>query len=327
MLVVPHLSMAANDVATDKPVPFKPAIIYLYSAEGSDRSFIDAARSGIEHAEKEFSFKVTERRMDASENINTVIKEVADSGASPIIAVGYQNVMPVLNLAEQYPKTHFTVIDGLVPPLFPNVQSIIFKDHEGAFLVGIIAAKSSKNGHIGFIGGMDVPLIRNFSVGYMQGARYAVPDITIDVDFVGDKPDAWSNPVRAHELAMKQFENGSEVIFAAAGGSGLGVLKAANETGNYAIGVDSNQNGLYPGRVLTSLVKRVDIAMYDTLKTAYEGRWSPGIKYLGIREGALDYAVDSNNRNIISEALIDRVSTAKERIIGGMIEVEMYSPR
>lgn len=324
---IPFIGMAATDDAATKPKPIRPAIIYLYASNDSDRSFIDAARAGVERATKEFGIDVTERRMDLSDNIQNVIKEVADTGASPIIAVGYQNVMPVLSVAERYPNTNFTVIDGLVPPLFPNVQSIIFRDHEGAFLVGMIAAKTSKNGHIGFIGGMDIPLIRNFSVGYMQGARHVDPDVTIDLDFVGDKPDAWSSPEKAHSLAMKQFENGVDVVFAAAGGSGLGVLKAASETGNYAIGVDTNQNGLYPGRVLTSLVKRVDIAVYDTLKTSSEQRWSPGIKYLGIREAALDYAVDQNNREIISEALIDQVSIAKERIINGMIQVEMYSPR
>ena len=306
---------------------FKPAIVYLYSGSDSDRAFIDAARAGLEKAEKEFGVKVAEHRMVGSENITATIKNVADSGASPIIAVGYQNVMPVLNLAERYPNTKFTVVDGLVPPLFSNVQSVIFKDHEGAFLVGMIAGKVSKRGHIGFIGGMDVPLIRNFSKGYIQGARYANPEITVEVDMVGNGPESWSNPDAAHALALQQFEAGADVCFAAAGGSGLGVLRAADETRNYAIGVDTNQNGLFPGHVLTSLVKRVDIAVYDALKTSHARNWSPGIKYLGIKEGALDYAVDQNNKTLISEQLIEEVATAKERIINGTIDVEMYSPK
>lgn len=306
---------------------YKPAIVYLYSGSDSDRAFIDAARAGLVKAEAEFGVKVQEHRMLGSENITATIKNVADSGASPIIAVGYQNVMPVLNLAERYPNTKFTVIDGLVPPLFSNVQSVIFKDHEGAFLVGMIAGKVSKTNHIGFIGGMDVPLIRNFNTGYMQGARYANPQIQVDVDMVGTGPDAWSNPQAAHKLATKQFAAGADVSFAAAGGSGLGVLKAASETGHYAIGVDTNQNGLFPGHVLTSLVKRVDIAVYDALKTSHARKWSPGIKYLGIKEGALDYAVDQNNKDLISEQLIEEVATAKERIINGTIDVEMYSPK
>lgn len=321
------LTLVAPESRAQPTPKFNPAIVYLYSSSQSDRAFIDAARSGIERAQREFKIKIPEYRMKAEDDIAASIKKVADSGASPIIAVGYQNVMPVLNIAERYPNTHFTVIDGLVPPLFPNVQSIIFKDHEGAFLVGLIAAKAARNDHIGFIGGMDIPLIRNFSQGFAQGARYANPDIRIDVDMVGNGPDAWSSPEKAHELALRQFESGADVIFAAAGGSGLGVLEAADRTGKYAIGVDTNQNGLYPGHVLTSMVKRVDIAVYDTLKTSAEGKWSPGIKYLGIREGALDYAVDTNNRKLISEKLIDDVAMAKERIINGIINVEMYSPK
>jgi len=306
---------------------FNPAIVYLYSGSDSDRAFIDAARAGLEKAEREYGMRVQEHRMMGSENITAVIKRVADSGASPIIAVGYQNVMPVLNLAERYPNTKFTVVDGLVPPLFSNVQSVSFRDNEGAFLVGIIAGRTSDSGHIGFIGGMDIPLIRNFNKGYIQGARYANPDVTVDVAMVGTRPEAWSDPDGAHALAVKQFKGGADVIFAAAGGSGLGVLRAANETGHYAIGVDTNQNGLFPGHVLTSLVKRVDIAVYDALKTSREGKWSPGIKYLGIKEGALDYAVDQNNKTLISEQLIEEVATAKERIINGTITVEAYSPK
>lgn len=306
---------------------FKPAIVYLYSGSDSDRAFIDAARAGVEKAQKEYGIRVQEHRMMGSENITATIKRVADSGASPIIAVGYQNVMPILNLAERYPNTRFTVVDGLVPPLFSNVQSIIFRDHEGAFLVGLIAAKASTSGHIGFIGGMDIPLIRNFSKGFIQGARYGNADIQVDTAMVGTGPEAWSDPDAAHALALKQFKSGADVVFAAAGGSSVGVLRAANETGHYAIGVDTNQNGLFPGRVLTSLVKRVDLAVYDSLKTTHDGKWSPGIKYLGIKEGALDYAVDQNNKALISERLIEEVALTKERIINGTIDVEVYSPK
>lgn len=307
--------------------PFNPAIVYLYSSNDSDRAFIDAARAGILKANHEYGITIPEFRMLGTENITAVIKRVADTGASPIIALGFQNVLPVLNVAERYPNTHFTVIDGLVPPLFPNVQSILFKDHEGAFLVGLIAGKASRTNRVGFIGGMDIPLIRNFATGFTQGVKYANPKATVDSQMIGTTSDAWSNPARANALAITQYENGADVIFAAAGGSGIGVLKAANSTNNLAIGVDTNQNGLFPGRVLTSLVKRVDIAVYDTLKTSHDGKWSPGIKYLGIKEGALDYAVDEHNRGLISEKLIDDVATAKERIINGIITVDIYSPK
>jgi basic membrane protein A len=306
---------------------YKPAIVYLYSSSDSDRAFIDAARSGVEKAQREFGVNVSEHRMIGTENITATIKRVADSGASPIIAVGYQNVMPVLNLAERYPNTRFTVVDGLVPPLFPNVQSVIFKDHEGAFLVGMIAAKISQTNHVGFIGGMDIPLIRNFSKGFEQGVHYASKNAQIDNAMVGTGSDAWSDADAAYSLAKRQFASGADVIFAAAGGSSVGVLRAAEDTGKYAIGVDTNQNGLFPGHVLTSLVKRVDIAVYEALKNSRAGDWNPGIKYLGIKEGALDYSVDQNNRGLISESLIEETALAKERIINGMIDVEPYSPK
>jgi basic membrane protein A len=305
----------------------KPAIIYMHDGNYSDRAFIDAARAGVERAEQELGIKIKQYGIKSSQSPTDSLKKVADSGASPIIAVGYENVMAVINIAERYPNTKFTVVDGLVPPLYPNVQSVLFKDHEGAFLVGLIAAKISKRGHIGFVGGMDIPLIRNFQLGFTQGARFGNPAIAIEGDFVGDTPDAWSEPNKAYRLALKQFDAGADIIFAAAGGSGLGVLKAANETGKLAIGVDTNQNGLFPGHVLTSMVKRVDMVVYDALKLSREGKWNPGIKYLGVKEGALDYAVDENNRKLISGDLIEQVATAKERIISGHISIESYSPK
>jgi len=324
-----------NAAAAEARPPFKPVIVYSLSSSNNakgqvattDRAFVDAARAGIEKAAAEYGLTIPEHRLESGENISAAIKKLADSGANPIIALGQQNVVPVLGLAERYPHTRFTVIDGLVPPLFPNVQSILFKDNEGAFLVGMIAAKVAHSGHIGFIGGLDSPLIRNFAAGYTQGAKYANPRATIHVAMVGTDVSAWSNPDKAYSLAKQEYSEGADVIFAAAGGSSFGVLKAANETGNYAIGVDTNQNGLFPGRVLTSLVKRVDVAVYDTLKRSRDGSWSPGLKYLGIKEGALDYAVDEHNRALISESLIEEVATAKERIVNGLITVDTYSPK
>jgi len=320
-------AMSEDNKAVAAKKPIKPALIYVLGDKDSDRAFVDAARTGAERAKDEFGVHFTEYRMHAGEDVTSMIKKAADSGASPIIAVGFQNVMPVLNLAERYPNTHFTVIDGLVPPLFPNVQSVIFKDHEGAFLVGIIAANNTRTNHIGFIGGMDVPIIRNFAMGFVQGVRHANPEAKVDMEMIGTTTKAWSSPEKAKEIAIKQYESGADVIFAAAGGSGLGVLEAAKDTDNFAIGVDINQNALYPGHVLTSLIKRVDIAVYTALKTAYDDEWSPGIKYLGLKEGALDYAVDEYNRHLMNEELIDKVATAKERIVSGLINVEMYSPR
>lgn len=306
--------------------PIKPALVYILTGD-SDGAFIDSARAGARKAKNELKIHAREYRLRGRDDIAGTLKNLADKGFSPIIAVGYQNVMTVLNMAERYPNTKFTVIDGLVPPLFANVQSVIFKDHEGAFLVGMIAAYTTKTKHIGFIGGVDIPLIRNFAHGFKQGIAYVDPSIKLTVDMVGKNSAAWGNAERAEAIAKKQYAEGADVIFAAAGGAGLGVLRAAEDANRLAIGVDVNQNGLHPGYVLTSLVKRVDIAVYETLKTSQQGEWSPGIKYLGLKEGTLDYAVDANNRTLITETIVDKVSAARERIINGIIDVEMYAPR
>lgn len=318
--ILPWLPRAAH--AADD---FRPVIIYEAEGDG-DKAFIDMMKKGAQRARTEVGIDYQEARMEDGAERTEFIRSIADSGATHIVAVGFQNVVPVLALAEKYPEVKFTVIDGIVPPLFPNVQSIVFRDQEGAFLVGMIAGFLSPTNKIGFIGGMDVPLINNFALGFFQGARYANPDIEMLRDTVGDTPAAWSNPERAKTLAKKQFNNGAGVIFAAAGGSSVGVLEAAEEMGRFAIGVDTNQNGLFPGTVLTSMVKRVDKAVYDTLTNGFSGRWEPGIKYLGIRENALDYAVDVNNKNLVTKDVIDKVEDAKDRIIRGLIEVETYEP-
>lgn len=326
-LMIVSIAAVPEGLAETSTARFKPAMVYLYTGDDADNSFIATARAGLTKAAQEYNVTIAEHRVRSKEEISATIKRVADSGATPIIALGYQNVTPVLNLAERYPRTQFTVIDGLVPPLYPNVQSVIFRDNEGAFLVGLIAGKTTKMNHVAFIGGMDIPLIRNFALGYEQGVKYANASCTVNTDMIGDTPYAWGNPKRAHTLAIANYSDGADVIFAAAGGSSIGVLRAADDAHKFAIGVDSNQNNLFPGRVLTSLVKRVDIAVYDALRASHDGKWNPGIKYLGIKEGALDYAVDEHNKHLISEQLIEYVATAKERIINGTITVDSYSPK
>ncbi len=305
---------------------FNPAIIYVSGSKESDKAFIAMAREGAQKAGKELNLQYEEFRIPENESATEFISSIAEKGFSPIIALGQQNVVPIITIADNYPQTTFTVIDGLVPPIFTNVQSVRYKDHEGSFLVGMIAAYTTKVNHIGFVGGKNVPLIRNFGLGFQQGARFVKPNIRIDVDMVGDTDEAWSNPAKGYEIASRMYDSGADIVFGAAGGSGLGVLRAAADKDKLAIGVDTNQNGLYPGHVLTSMVKRADLAVYDTLKAAQEKRWKAGIRQLGLKEGALDYTMDNNNRSLISNELIDQVTTAKERIINGLLVVEMYTP-
>jgi basic membrane protein A len=328
LLAAPAAAEPSKPSTTQNSKPgYKPAIIYVSTGDDMGSAFISTARNGISRAEGEFRTPVTVTRMTNMNDAAAMIKKVADSGANPIILLGNQYVAPVMNLADRYPASNFTIIDGLAPPLFPNVQSIIFKDHEGAFLVGMIAGKLSQSKLVGFVGGMDVPLIRNFALGFTQGVHYTAPELKVDVQMVGTTAEAWSNPEKAKSLAQAHYLEGAEIVFAAAGASSLGVLKAADEMGKLAIGVDSNQNGVYPGRVLTSMVKRVDVAVYDTLKNSHDGSWSAGIKSLGIKEGALDYAVDQNNSKLITEKLIEEVATAKDKIISGKLVVESYTAK
>lgn len=309
--------------------PADATLIYVLTAKNkeTDGAFIAAARRGAARAADELGVTYDEIKLLGSEDVASTLENLAKNGREHIVAVGYQNVMPVLSLAERYPNTKFTVVDGLVPPLFHNVQSIIFKDHEGSFLVGMLAAMKTKTNHIGFVGGVDIPLIRNFAHGFEQGIHFINPNINLTIDMIGKDSSAWGDAGKAETLAKKQYGEKIDVIFAAAGAAGLGVLKAAHDTGNFAIGVDINQNDVYPGSVLTSMVKRVDVAVFETLKLVHNKEWNPGIKYLGVKEDALDYAVDEHNRGLISPEMIDKVSAARERIANGSLSVQMYSPR
>ena len=177
----------------------------------------------------------------------------------------------------------------------PNVQSIVFKEHEGSFLVGMAAAMASKTGKIGFVGGMDIPLIRRFALGYEEGAKYVNPKIEIFQNMTGTTPAAWNDPTRGGELARSQFDRGADVVYAAAGATGLGVLQAAKDKGKLAIGVDSNQNHIHPGTILTSMIKRVDLAIYEAFKTAKDGTWKAGVRNLGVAENGVGYSVDDDN--------------------------------
>jgi len=311
---------------TVTPHIHRPAILFETAVNGTDKAFIDMARRGAEQARKELGVAFDQYTIGIDEDREKKLQSIADTSPSMIIAVGFENVAPIIHLADKYPAVHFVVIDGIVPPSFHNVKSVIFKDHEGAFLVGMIASLTSKTGIIGFVGGMDVSLIRNFAYGYEQGAHYARKDIKVLHAMIGDTRAAWNNPAKGAELARAQFDQGADVVFAAAGGSSLGVLSAAHEAGKLAIGIDTDQNGLYPGTVLTSLVKRVDLAVFDTLKSSSDKEWEPGTKYLSATNGFLDYAVDVNNRHLITKEMIDKIEAAKDLIQRGVLKVEPYSP-
>jgi basic membrane protein A len=293
-----------------------PAVIYDMGGK-FDKSFNEAAYRGLQQYKKETGKSALEFEITNETQREQAMRRMAERGANPIIATGFSQGAPVEKVAKEFPKINFTVIDTVVDR--PNVQSVLFKEQEGSFLVGMIAALTSKTGKVGFIGGMDIPLIRKFVCGYEQGAKYANPKAEVFVNMVGTTGAAWNDPARGGELARSQFAKGADVIFAAAGGTGMGVYQAAKDSGKYAIGVDSNQNHLQPGTMLTSMVKRVDIAVDQALRD-----FKPGKQVLGLKEGGVDYALDQYNEKLIAPDVKKKVDAAKADIIAGKIKVADY---
>jgi basic membrane protein A len=242
---------------------------------------------------------------------------MAERGATPIIGIGFGQASSIEKIAKEFPKLQFAIIDMVVS--LPNVQSVVFKEHEGSFLVGVMAAMASKTGKVGFVGGMDIPLIRKFQCGYEQGAKFVNPKAEVFANMTGTTGAAWSDPARGGELARAQFAKGADVVFAAAGGTGMGVYQAAKDSGKLAIGVDSNQNHLQPGTMLTSRIKKVDVAVFNVAKGH-----KPGLSVLGLKEGGVDYALDDNNAKLVSADMKKKVDAIKADIISGKIKAADY---
>lgn len=284
-----------------------------------DKSFNAAAWEGVNRARDELGIFLRDVEPGDPTSIEPSMRAFAERGYDLIVGVGFAQA-PIMNdVARDYPNVKFAIIDGVID--LPNVASLIFKEHEGSFLVGMIAARASKTGKIGFVGGMDIPLIHKFQTGYAEGARYANPKIEVFENYVGVTDAAWNNPGKGKELAKAQLERGADVIFQAAGNSGLGVFDAAEETRTLAIGVDSNQNWVKPGFILTSMIKRVDLSVFNSVKELVEGRFQGGIHEFGMDTDGIGYALDDYNRSLISQTVIDEVERAKQDIIAGRIKV------
>jgi basic membrane protein A len=294
-----------------------PAVIYDMGGK-FDKSFNQAGYNGAEKWKQETGKGYLEFEIANPAQREQAQRRLAERGANPIVGIGFSQGSAAEKVAKDFPKTQFVVIDAEVK--LPNVQSIVFKEHEGSFLAGVMAAMASKTGKVGFVGGMDIPLIRKFACGYEQGAKYANPKIEVTTNMTGTTPQAWNDPARGAELAKSQFAGGVDVVFAAAGGTGIGVYQAAKDAGKLAIGVDSNQNHLQPGTMLTSMVKHVDVAVYKAFKGGSSGLTS-GLSSLGLKEGGVDVAIDENNARLVTPAMKQKVDTARADIIGGKIKV------
>ena len=298
-----------------------PAVVFDMGGK-FDKSFNEAAFNGAEKFKADTGIQYRDFEVTNPSMREQALRNMARRGAQVVVAMGFAQAAAVETVAQEFPETKFTLIDMVVD--LPNVQSVIFKGTRARSWSAMAAALASQTGKVGFVGGMDIPLIRKFALGYVEGAKYVNPDIEIFQNMTGTTPSAWNDPTKGGELARSQFDRGADVVYAAAGGTGIGVYQAAKDAGKLAIGVDSNQNYIHPGTMLTSMIKRVDVAVYESFKAAQEGTWQGGIQILGLEEDGVGWALDEHNRSLISAEIEAAVEQARLDIIAGNIAVTDY---
>ncbi len=312
---------AALALSPAQAADIKPAILFDNGGK-FDKSFNEGVWNGAQAFSKATGVEVRDFEPQNDSQREQALRTFARRGNDPILAVGFSQASSVAAVAKDFPKTHFMIIDGVVDA--PNVQSILFHEEQGSYLAGVMAAMASKTGKVGFVGGMDIPLIRRFACGYAQGAKSVNPKEQVFENMTGTTGAAWNDPVRGGELAKSQMEQGADVVFAAAGATGLGVYQAATDAGKLAIGVDSNQNYLHPGHMLTSMVKRVDIATQKAFTDAKAGTFTPGITVLGLKQGGVGVAIDQYNQSLVTPEMKARVEQAASDIKDGKVDVHDY---
>lgn len=291
------------------PKKLKVGLVFDVGGRG-DKSFNDAAFAGLEKAQKEFSDKIEVRYLEpaaSGENREQLLRLLAQEKYDLIFGVGFMFTDSIAKVAKDFPQTKFSLVDGYIPDLkdASTISCLLFREHEGSFLVGAAAALKSTTGKVGFVGGMKIPLIEKFEAGYMAGAKYINPHIVILSDYIGTTGDAFKDPVKGKELAIKQMKDGADVIFHASGASGIGVLEATSAQKKFAIGVDSDQSLTAPEAqrpyVLTSMLKQVDVAVYDTIKALVNKSFKGGYREFGVKDGGVGYAENQFNKKLISD--------------------------
>ncbi len=315
----------------------KVGMVFDVGGKG-DASFNDSAYRGLQWASKKFGIAHVEIEPGADADRETGLRMIASQNFDLVIGVGFLFTDAIKAVADDFPKTKFAIIDGFIPDK-PNVSSLLFMEHEGSFLVGIIAGMKTKadgKKTVGFVGGMDIPLIHKFEAGYKAGVAYVCPDCKILSDYAGTVPTAFIDPVKGKELALAQIDKGAHVIYHASGLTGVGVFEAGKERKTYVIGVDSNQNSL--GHIkesgenygLTSMLKQVDVALYLTIKDLVDGKFNSGVRVFGLGDTitidntvyhGVYYAMDDYNKNLVSQDMIRRVTDAEKKILSGEIKV------
>lgn len=308
------LALAAGTVVAE------PAILFDLGGK-FDKSFNESAYNGAERWAAETGGSYAEVEIQSDAQREQAIRRFAESGANPIVMAGFSWATPLAEVAADYPDTKFTIIDMVVDA--PNVRSVVFNEHEGSYLVGMMAAMASETNTVSFVGGMDIPLIRKFACGYAQGAKAVNPDITVISNMTGTTPAAWNDPVKGSELTLAQISQGADVVFAAAGGTGVGVLQTAADEGIFSIGVDANQNYLHPGQVLTSMLKRVDNAVYEAMLAGED--LETGFNVMSVANRGVGFAMDANNEPIVSYEMLEATYGAAADMASGELVVQDYS--
>ncbi|QIE46461.1 BMP family ABC transporter substrate-binding protein [Pseudohalocynthiibacter aestuariivivens] len=297
----------------------EPALIFDLGGK-FDKSFNESAFNGAQRWADETGGSYAEVELQSAAQREQALRRFAENGNNPIVMVGFAFGDALGEIAPEYPDTKFAIIDMVVES--PNVRSVVFNEHEGSYLVGMLAAMASETGTVGFIGGMDIPLIRKFACGYVQGVKAVKPDATVIQNMTGTTPAAWNDPVKGSELTKAQISQGADVVYAAAGGTGVGVLQTAADEEILSIGVDSNQNHLHPGKVLTSMVKRVDNAVYDAMSAGED--LEAGFFVMGLDNDGVAYALDDNNASLVTDDMKAAVDTAAAAIGDGSVAVHDY---
>jgi basic membrane protein A and related proteins len=297
-----------------------PAVLYDLGGK-FDKSFNESSFGGATKFKDETGIEFREFEISNDAQREQALRKFAEDGNNPIVMAGFMWAPTLEKVATEFPDTKFAIIDAVVD--LPNVRSVVFKENEGSYLVGVLAGMASQSKKAGFVGGMDIPLIRKFACGYVGGAKAAGATDVIQ-NYTGDTPAAWNDPTKGGEIAKSQIDQGADVVYAAAGGTGVGVLQAAADAGKLGIGVDSNQNGLQPGKILTSMMKRVDVAVYNAFMDAKNDTFTGGINNLGLKEGGVDYALDDNNKALVTPEMKTAVDKAKADIVSGAIQVHDY---
>lgn len=301
---------------------FKPAVVYDLGGK-FDKSFNQGVWTGVERFVKDTGIKVTEFEVKNEGQREQAYRRLAQRGATFILGVGFGQADAIDKIAAEFPNKKFAIID--VSWLNrPNLRQYIFKEEEGSYLVGVAAAMKSQTGKVGFVGGMDIGLIRKFACGYAQGVKSVGSDIRVYQNMTGTTPAAWNDPAKGSELARSQIDRGADVVYHAAGGTGMGVIQAAADSGKLAIGVDMNQNALAPGSVLTSMVKRVDVAAHEALMAAKTNTLTAGVVTLGLAQDGVGYSLDEHNADLLTPNIREAMNAKRQDIISGKVKVHNY---